>query len=320
MSSTSVTFLSPAHAITLRQACDDFCDQVTKAHTKKAYAIALERVTRELGPGRLLADVDGAEIAAVLEDAWGTAAVNTWNARRAAVVSWLAWCRRRGDVAPELPATAGATRPPTLPSKARSRTAIDRLISRRDVGIREKTLWRMLYETAARAEEVLSLNVEDLVLTGRTALIRGKGAGTRRRGSVAREDAVLEAIFWDAGTARLLPRLIGDRREGPVFLTERRPAPGRVRTARDVDPVTGRGRLSYDRAAALLGQATADERGGGWNMHELRHSALTHLGEAGASLPLLMAKSRHRKLETVRAYVRPGATAVSELTALLGPR
>ena len=69
-------------------------------------------------------------------------------------------------------------------------------------------------------------------------MARGKGASTRRRGSVARGDAALEAIFWDAGTARLPPRLIGERREGPVFLTERRPAPGRARTARDVDPVT----------------------------------------------------------------------------------
>jgi hypothetical protein len=32
--------------------------------------------------------------------------------------------------------------------------------------------------------------------------------------------------------------------------------------------------------------------GTGWNPHELRHSGLTHLGEAGASLVELMAKSR----------------------------
>ncbi|MEV4127242.1 hypothetical protein [Nocardia sp. NPDC049707] len=30
----------------------------------------------------------------------------------------------------------------------RSRTTIDRLIARRDIDIREKTLWRMLYENA----------------------------------------------------------------------------------------------------------------------------------------------------------------------------
>ena len=58
--------------------------------------------------------------------------------------------RRRSSPTRQL--YAGAARPPILPSKIRSRTAIDELTSRRNVGIREKTLWRMLYETAARAE------------------------------------------------------------------------------------------------------------------------------------------------------------------------
>ncbi|MFF3787235.1 hypothetical protein [Streptomyces sp. NPDC001933] len=33
---------------------------------------------------------------------------------------------------------------------------------RLDVSLREKTQWKMLYESAARADEVLCLNVEDL--------------------------------------------------------------------------------------------------------------------------------------------------------------
>jgi integrase len=33
---------------------------------------------------------------------------------------------------------------------------------------------------------------------------------------------------------------------------------------------------------------------GGWTLHQLRHSALTHLAEANVGLPLLMAKSRQR--------------------------
>jgi hypothetical protein len=40
--------------------------------------------------------------------------------------------------------------------------------------------------------------------------------------------------------------------------------------------------------------------GTGWDLHEYRHSALTHLGEQGASLLMLMAKSRHKKPENVR--------------------
>jgi integrase len=46
---------------------------------------------------------------------------------------------------------------------------------RGDVAIREKALWRLLYETAARASEVLSLNVEDLDLENRRAVVRSKG-------------------------------------------------------------------------------------------------------------------------------------------------
>ena len=37
--------------------------------------------------------------------------------------------------------------------------------------MRKKTLWRMLYETAARANEVLALNVEDLDVGARRAVV-----------------------------------------------------------------------------------------------------------------------------------------------------
>jgi len=50
-----------------------------------------------------------------------------------------------------------------------------------------------------------------------------------------------------------------------------------------------------------------------------RHSALTHLGEQGASLLMLMAKSRHKKPENVRRYFKPSPEAISELTSLLAP-
>ncbi|MEV6216833.1 hypothetical protein [Nocardia sp. NPDC051833] len=46
------------------------------------------------------------EIGAALESMWGTAAVNTWNARRAAIGKWLSWCAEQGWTAPALPASA----------------------------------------------------------------------------------------------------------------------------------------------------------------------------------------------------------------------
>ena len=69
----------------------------------------------------------------------------------------------------------------------------------------------MLYETAARAAEVLALDVEDLDLTNRRAKVRRKGGA-------------VDVIVWQTGTARLLPRLIRGRKSGPLFLTDRRGA------------------------------------------------------------------------------------------------
>ncbi|MGZ2361964.1 hypothetical protein LRE75_35735 [Streptomyces sp. 372A] len=61
--------------------------------------------------------------------------------------------------------------------------------------------------------------------------------------------------------------------------------------------------------------------GTGWDLHEYRDSALTHLGEQDASLLMLMAKSLHKKPEKVRRYryLKPSPEAISELTSLLAP-
>ena len=95
------------------------------------------------------------------------------------------------------------------------------MLSSAGVALREKTLWRLLYETAARASEVLGLDVDDLDLRNRRARVRRKGGA-------------VDIIVWQTGSARLLPRLLEGRRTGPVFLTDRRApcptCPGRRRS------------------------------------------------------------------------------------------
>jgi integrase len=156
------------------------------------------------------------------------------------------------------------------------------------------------YETAARASEILALDIEDLELDARRAKITSKGGA-------------IEYVHWGTGTAHLLPRLIRGRDRGPVFLTDRRPTPSRRPPARDLCPITGRARLGYDRARVLLDRYT------GWDLHQLRHSAATHLGEQGVPLQLIMAKTRHRNPRTAMRYIRPGNEAVAEVTELLDP-
>jgi integrase/recombinase XerC len=302
--------------ITVRAAGDGFLDSIGSPNTRRAYAIGVDKTAATLGENRPLSDVADDEIGEALENLWGEAAVNTWNARCAAVSSWLAWCREHGRTAPAVPAWVKRSTPPDSATPAHSRTAIDRLIARRDIAIREKTLWRMLYETCSHTEELLQVNIEDLDLAGRCAPVKSKGAKprTRRRGPTHAEYAH-ELVYWDAGTARLLPRLIKGRTRGPLFVTHRRPGPGKAAADRDICPDTGLARLSYGQARALLDAATATNGpGSGWDLHELRHSGLTHLGEAGASLVELMAKSRHRKPENLHSYLHAAGKYVLPLT------
>lgn len=102
-----------------------------------------------------------------------------------------------------------------------------------------------------------------------------------------------------------------------------RDCPGKVPSPRDLSQRSGLARLSSGRARALLDEHTALRGSGtGWDLHEYRHSALTHLGKRGASLLMLMVlmpKSRRKKPESVRPYFKPSPKAAAEVTSLLAP-
>lgn len=290
---------------TVRSSIDAFLDSPKingNANTLRAYTSVLDRAAEEIGRDRALADVTDSEVGGVLTELWGMARPATWNRNRAAVGSWLTWCATKQNwTAPALPASVERQREPEDTTKAVSRSRIDRLCRRRDVPLREKTLWRMLYESASRASAVLALNIEDLDLPNKQAKITAKGGHTMW-------------ITWGTDTAHLLPRLIAGREHGPLFLSEYRPGPHRRATTdpRDICPQTQRVRLGYDRARILLGHY-----GDGLRLHQLRHSAATHLGDANVSANVIMTKTGHKSLRSVQRYVKPGLAAVHQATEVL---
>jgi integrase len=289
--------LAATSGVDLGAAIDAFLSQPDLAPTTRAkYRQTLTVVEDELGD----APATDPGLAGVVEQRWHHTSPATWNRHVATVRSFARYCERTrilqvdGDV--ELRRRAEKhdhTRSIALAS-------LERLWERRDIDLRERTLWRLLYETAARADEVLRLNVEDLDIAAKRARTRSKGGD-------------VDWLFFGSGSARLLPRLIAGRRAGPVFLSSLRPSPARAPAAGDICPLTGHARLSYRRAAELLVSQT------GWTLHQFRHSALTHLAENDVQLPLLMAKSRHRSLRTLQRYARPGPDAVAALTAAHDP-
>ena len=272
-----------------------FAHRDLAAETCRTYRKALGPLVEAVGVDRPVTDLDPGLVAAVFAERWDGCAPATWNTRRVAVQAFAAWCGGRWPLAENLLAGVEPRRRRVDNTRAIPLEDLEELWRRRTVPLREKTLWRMLYETAARASEVLALDVEDLDRARRRARIRSKGGST-------------DMVLWAAPIARLLGRYLTDRTGGPLFLTRwrTRTAPAR----RDLYAPTGQARLSYRTAAAEFRRHS-----GGWTLHQLRHSSLTHLAEAGASAVMLQAKSRHRDLRTLSVYTRPGVEAVARMTA-----
>ncbi|MFC9432408.1 tyrosine-type recombinase/integrase [Nocardia sp. NPDC057030] len=218
----------------------------------------------------------------------GGKSAKTFNIRLTALASACGYWRAQGWLVGDPMVRLRARPAPPDISKALSRDLVGQILGS-DAPLRERVLWHLLYESSARAEEVLMLDVSDLDTANRCAVVTRKG-GARER------------IAWQTGTARLLPRMLGGRKSGPLFVTDRKARPSVA--SNDVDPATGWARLSYRRAAELFEAHTARFDDGPYTLHQLRHSRLTHAAEEGASTPVLMKLSGHTSVRSLAKYAR----------------
>jgi integrase/recombinase XerD len=109
--------------------------------------------------------------------AFGQLAPATRARHLSALRSALAWWAEAGWVTSD--PTAGWARPkvPGDTTRALTRAQVA-AIWKLDVPLRDKALWRMLYETAARAGELLGLDVPDLDLPSKRGRVISKGGTT----------------------------------------------------------------------------------------------------------------------------------------------
>jgi integrase/recombinase XerD len=285
--------------VTLQDAVDAFLDHHDLARsTRRVYRASLASLVAELDPATAVGELSGPRLAGWFRGRYAAAAPATWNRELATLRAAVGWWRRCGWLAVDPTDGLERRRERVDRTRALTRGQLERLFARRDLLLRERTLWRLLYETAARANELLALDVEDLDLANRRARVLSKGGA-------------VDWVFWQTGSAQLLPRLLAGRTSGPVFLGGRQPT--RAVAGLDLDPTSGRARLSYRRAAELFRVGT------GWTLHQLRHSALTHAAEDGTNLPLLLARSRHASVRSLERYARPGPEAVARHLAETDP-
>ena len=228
----------------------------------------------------------------VVHLAWGAAVAvdgGTWRSTRSAPPPATGSIRAGWPTTPPGCCAAAARRADR--SRALSRADVERLLTRDDIASASG-------RSGGCCTRRRPVRPRCCGSTSRTWTCR-----TARRRCAARA-ARSTSIVWQTGTARLLPRLLKGRKTGPVFLTDRRARvelpPG------DIDQASGRARLSYRQAEDLFKAAS-----GGATLHQLRHSALTHDAEDGASTPMLMAKSGHTSVASLARYARPSAEALA---------
>ena len=180
----------------------------------------------------------------------------TANRELAILRSALSWWRARQWVTSD-PTAAIRRRPATAPGVEPLTDEQARAVLRLRVPLREQALWHAVYDSGGGIERILALDVPDLDPNRRRTHPRLLG----------------EPLHWRATTGSLLAFLAAGRPTGPLFLTDRR-APADT-PARDRCVVTGRGRLSYRRAAELFTAATRglDATGRGWTLRQLRRDS-----------------------------------------------
>jgi integrase len=263
-----------------------------RPRSRAVYGTTLGRLAADAGAATPLTRLKAGDLATFLDRHYGHAAPATWNLNRAALRSFFAFCARQGLT--EGPDPSGALEARVVRADPDRRVIparqLEALWRRDDIALRDKAFWRLAYDSAARAGELLGLDLADLDLDAKTAVVTGKGGIPR-------------AINWYTHTAHLLARLTSGRGGGPLFLASRRPRAPVATT--DRDPATGRARLSYRRAAECFTETT------GWTLHQLRHTRIRELKDQGCPLPVLQKITGHRSLRTLTEhYPGPSPDAV----------
>ena len=176
----------------------------------------------------------------------------TVNRELSALRSAIGWWQRQQWITADPTAALApvGSRPTAAPSLTVAQAGA---LFRAPAGLREQAFWHLLRDSGASADAVLALDASMIDVHRRRARL-GRGG----------------LLQWSPLTGDLLGWLLAGRRHGPVFLTDRRAPAGT--SAADVCPISGRGRMSYRRAAEIFAEHTRalDSVGRGWMLHQLR--------------------------------------------------
>ncbi len=154
--------------------------------------------------------------------------------------------------------------------------------------LRDRAVLETLYSTGCRISELVSLDLRDIDLKNRTAIVMGKGSKER---NLFLGDAAVQALrsYLSLRSAHLRADGDGSRSVPAVFINQRG---GRI-TDRGVRFILG----EYLSRAHLGKRVTP---------HTFRHSFATHLLDRGADIRAVQELLGHASLSTTQVYTHVG--------------
>jgi integrase/recombinase XerD len=271
------------------------------AYDLKVFFTVVARPPDQVRPADVLAFITaqrtgrGGERALQLADEPGGVSAATVRRRLSIVSGFFAFLQARGDVAANpvprgLPTRRERSRPGQGVPLVRAVRRLPRILSPAEVDAlmaalrthRDRAMVAAMVLGGLRRCEVLGLRLEDLRVAERRVFVAEGKAGRQRLIPVSGRFFAAVAAYLDAerppgaGTDQVFVVLKGPRRGQPLSAT-------------GMDEV-----LSGARRRAGLDHATC---------HELRHTCLTRLREAGMALEAVQAQAGHASIESTRIYL-----------------
>src|SRR5258708_9246608 len=269
-------------AMTLKGAFEQFLEGSTFARrTRESY-------TEDLAP--LFAACGQAPITALTVEVVQTflarqesLAPATYNRRLAALRSFIRWLRTQGwEIEEILEKVEGKPEGKQTP-RALAAHCVESLLLQ-ITNPRDRALFWLIYDGGLRCQEALAIDIEDISWPDRSILIQGKGDRPRE-------------MFFSRAVGTLLDKYLTARRgptAGPLFVTQRK---ARLPRRADLTP-DGYARRSYHQAATLCKHYTP-----GWDLHQLRHTAISVRAAHEYTQVDLKRFSGHTSLRSLERYI-----------------
>jgi site-specific recombinase XerD len=292
---------------------DDLRRRDAAARTRRAYAVDQEQFARwAYARGRAPAEIDVRDVRRYVAGLSEAGAAPASTARKLAAIRGLFSSQREHGLIASNPADLVATprQPSRLPRVLKASEAA-RLLESIPAGsthaahpraatappaleLRDRAMFELAYACGLRAEEVVSLGIDDVDWDGEQLRVEGKGRKTRY---VPVGELAMAALRQYRERGRVgLPG-------GPLFLSK-----------------SGRRLNTSDVRRRLRKWTTRAGVAGGASPHTLRHSFATHLLDGGADLRSIQELLGHASVSTTQVYTRVESARLKSAYARSHPR